>query len=214
MLSGGKLAAEPAIKYAVAFFDGQKLCQHAMAAFGHYHPNYDPIKLHKAVCDANGWLPNAVRFYTGVPDAIHEPMWAPTWSNRILAMKRAGIITTTRPIRYRTSEVEVAGVRETVVTPQEKGIDVRIALDIVSRAITGQFNVAVIYSQDQDLSEVVEEVRGISIRENRWLKVVSAFPSGPNASSKRGINGTEWYKIDEAAYNACLDPRDYRPRKA
>ena len=33
---------EPAIKRAVSFFDGQNLFRRAKAAFGHYHPNYDP----------------------------------------------------------------------------------------------------------------------------------------------------------------------------
>lgn len=38
----------------MAFFDGQNLYQHAKDAFGHHHPNFDPVKLHKAVCDARG----------------------------------------------------------------------------------------------------------------------------------------------------------------
>ena len=53
--------------YAMAFIDGQNLYQHAKDAFGHHHPNYDPVKLHAMVCAAKGWTPNLVRFYTGVP---------------------------------------------------------------------------------------------------------------------------------------------------
>lgn len=70
------MAVEPEIKYAMAFFDGQNLYQHAKAAFGHHHPNYDPIKLHNLVCSLNGWKPNLVRFYTGVPDPKENEMWA------------------------------------------------------------------------------------------------------------------------------------------
>ena len=33
---------EPEQKRAVGFFDGQNLYRHAKAAFGHYHPNFDP----------------------------------------------------------------------------------------------------------------------------------------------------------------------------
>ncbi|MEJ0025274.1 MAG: NYN domain-containing protein [Rhizomicrobium sp.] len=144
----------------MAFVDGQNLFQHAKAAFGHFHPNYDLVKLHAAVCAANGWSPNLIRFYTGVPNAAESQMWASYWSNRILAMKRAGIVTTTRPLRYRKDIVEIGGVQTVHTTPQEKGIDVRLALDVVSYARKGNFNVAVIYSQDQDLCEVVEFVRG------------------------------------------------------
>jgi hypothetical protein len=139
-------------------------------------------------------------------------MWASYWSNRILAMKRSGIHTTTRPLRYRKETVEVSGVETTVTTPQEKGIDVRLALDVVACGRRHEFDVAVIFSQDQDLCEVVDEIRQISIQTDRWLKVACAFPSGPKASSMRGIDKTQWIEIDEATYNGCLDPKDYRPQ--
>ncbi|MGH6872591.1 MAG: NYN domain-containing protein [Rhizomicrobium sp.] len=200
-------------KYAMAFFDGQNLFQHAKDAFGHYFPNYDPKKLHEWVCASRGWKSNLVRFYTGVPDQLHSPMWTAYWSNRVLAMKRAGIAVTTRPLRYRDKEVEVNGEKEIVSTPQEKGIDVRIALDLVSCALSEQFDVAVIYSQDQDLCEAVDEVKAIAKKANREIEVACAFPYGVNATSKRGIDRTTWIKIEEADYNACLDPHDYRPKQ-
>ena len=28
----------------------------------------------------------------------------------------------------------------------------------------------------------------------------------------RGINGTDWIRIDRATYDACIDPNDYRPK--
>lgn len=212
MLFGAGMSAEPTVKYAMAFVDGQNLYQHAKDAFGHHHPNYDPVKLHNAVCATQGWTPNLVCFYTGVPSHNEDPMWAGYWSNRILAMKRAGIAVTTRPIRYRKEKITIGNQEEIVTTPQEKGIDVRLSLDIVSRARTQQFNVGVIYSQDQDLSEVVEEVKKISIEQNRWIKLACAFPFGPSATATRGIDKTEWIRMDQAFYDACLDPRDYRPK--
>jgi len=138
-------------QYAMAFFDGQNLFRHAMDAFGHFHPNYEPLKLHAAVCAKHGWTPNLVRFYTGVPSALESPMWAAYWSNRVLAMKSAGIVVTTRPIRYHKEIiVESDGTERTVTTPQEKGIDIRLVLDLVALARKREFLVAVIYSQDQD----------------------------------------------------------------
>jgi hypothetical protein len=73
--------------------------------------------------------------------------------------------------------------------------------------------VAVIFSQDQDLSEVADEIRKISSREDRWIKIASAFPIGPTSRNRRGINGTDWIKIDRKTYDACIDSRDYRPRR-
>ncbi|MBI2982021.1 MAG: NYN domain-containing protein [Deltaproteobacteria bacterium] len=105
------------------------------------------------------------------------------------------------------------------VEPAEKrvvafidGIDVRIALDVVRLAREGCYDVALLFSQDQDLSEVADEVRKISSTQKRWIKVVSAFPTSPTALNRRGINNTEWIRIDRATYDACLDPNDYRPK--
>jgi hypothetical protein len=39
-----------------------------------------------------------------------------------------------------------------------------------------------------------------------------AFPVSPVEPKTRGINGTDWIKIDRVTYDACLDPRDYRPK--
>jgi uncharacterized LabA/DUF88 family protein len=205
---------EPAKKHAIAFIDGQNLYRHAKDAFGHHHPNYDPIKLHAEVCRLNDWTPTLVRFYTGVPAVEEDELWSGYWSSRVLTMKRSGIIVTTRPVRYYPQEIPVGdGTTLTVTTPQEKGIDVRIALDVVHAARTKQFDVGVIYSQDQDLAEVAAEVRNIAREQDRWLKLVSAFPSGPRATALRGINKTDWFRIDQETYDKCLDPRDYRPKQ-
>jgi hypothetical protein len=48
--------------------------------------------------------------------------------------------------------------------------------------------------------------------QNRWIKVASAFPSSPTSINRRGIERTDWIRIDRATYDACLDRRDYRPK--
>jgi uncharacterized LabA/DUF88 family protein len=208
------MAIAPAKLYAMAFFDGQNLYRHAKDAFGHHHPNFDPIKLHAAVCAAKGWIPNLVRFYTGIPDPKESPMWSGYWSNRVIALKRAGVVVTTRPIRYHKETIlDATGAAQIVTTPQEKGVDVRLALDVVARARKREFNVAVIYSQDQDLCEVVEEVKSIAAEQGRWITVACAFPSGPNATTRRGIDKSDWFPMDQDFYDACLDPHDYRPAR-
>lgn len=105
------------------------------------------------------------------------------------------------------------GSEEVVFTPQEKGIDIRLALDVVRLARQRSYDVCVIYSQDQDLKEATDEVKAIAKEQGREIIIACAFPAGPNATSKRGIDKTQWIKIDEDFYNACLDHRDYRPRQ-
>ncbi len=204
-----------AAKFAMAFVDGQNLFQHAKDAFGYHHPNYDPVKLHKAVCAHHGWVPNLVRFYSGVPSEADEPMWGRYWAKRKLMMERAGIKVTTRPLRYREREVfdENGNVKKLRV-PQEKGIDTRIVVDVLSTARKREWDVAVIFSQDQDLAELVPEVAEIGNEQGRELLICCAFPSSPHATARRGIDKTMWFRMDRAFYDACLDPADYRPRSA
>jgi uncharacterized LabA/DUF88 family protein len=206
----------------MAFFDGQNLYRHAKEAFGYHHPNYDPVKLHHAVCAAQSWRPTLTRFYTGVPSALESPMWAAYWSNRVIAMKRAGIHVTTRPIRYQKEKVfdeddkpilDEEGNEKTVTVPHEKGIDVRLALDLVSLARKKQFDIALIFSQDQDLQEVVKEIEEISKEQARWMMVACAFPDSPTATYRRGIDRTDWFKMDQSFYDQFLDPRDYRSKE-
>lgn len=204
--------SEPAVKRAVSFFDGQNIYRHAKDAFGHHYPNFDPIKLADAVCAREGWAQHGVRFYTGVPDANKDPMWHGYWSNRLLHMRRAGILVTHRPLRYREIEViDQNGNSCTKELPQEKGIDVRLSLDVIRLCLNRQLDVAVIFSQDQDLSEIVEDAREIAKSQTRWIRIASAFPSGPSATSARGIERTHWVKMEQPFYDACLDQKDYRP---
>ncbi|MBI4667731.1 MAG: hypothetical protein HY747_00880 [Elusimicrobia bacterium] len=73
---------------------------------------------------------------------------------------------------------------------------------------------ALIFSQDQDLSEVADEVRDIAREQGRWIKVASAFPFSTSAKNKRGIDKTDWIKIEKSTYDQCLDARDYRQKRA
>ena len=208
------MPAEPDTKRAVSFFDGQNLYRHAKDAFGHHHPNYDPRRLADVVCADSGWVNHGVRFYTGVPSADREPMWHGYWTRRLTAMRRAGIVVTSRTLRYRVERIRLpdASIHELPVE-REKGIDLRLGLDVVRMARNGELDAAILFSQDQDLAEVAREVRDISQTTGRWLKIVSAFPYGPNATSTRGIDRTDWFRMGGELYDACLDPRDYRPRR-
>jgi uncharacterized LabA/DUF88 family protein len=209
------MPAEPTIKRAFAFFDGQNLFYAAREAFGYSHPNYDPKLLAEGVCTSKGWSVSGVYFYTGVPSAADKPEWNAFWTAKMAVMGTRGIRTFSRPLRYRNQTVTQRDGSTTVtLVGQEKGVDVRIALDIVRFALEGLYDVALIFSQDQDLSEAVQDVRKISIHQDRWIKCACAFPTSPTTPKARGINSTEWFRIDRPTYDACIDPNDYRPKKA
>lgn len=126
---------------------------------------------------------------------------------------RDGIYVYTRPLRYRNKTVKLPnGNEHTFLDGDEKGIDVRIALDVIRLANENAYDVALVFCRDQDFSEVAEELRAISKADNRWIKMASAFPYSP-AHKVRGIDKTDWVRIERATYDKCLDGRDYRPKK-
>lgn len=208
------MPAEPAVKPAIAFFDGQNLFHSARTAFGYTFPNYDPLALTKAISVARGWHCEAVRFYTGVPDATDKPFWNHFWTAKGAHMGRQGVHVFTRSLRYRNKQVRLPdGSVHACLDGDEKGIDVRIALDVVRLAHERAYDVAILFSRDQDLSEVAEEIRLISAEQQRWIKIASAYPYSPAVKNTRGIDKTDWIKIDRAMYDACIDRRDYRPKQ-
>ncbi len=149
-----------------------------------------------------------------MPSAADKPFWNHFWTAKMAVMGTRGVHTFSRPLRYRNQTISLSdGTLAVTLVGQEKGVDVRMALDIVRFALEGIYEVALIFSQDQDLSEAVDDVKKISMLQNRWIKPACAFPTSPTVHKTRGINGTDWIRIDRVTYDACIDPNDYRPKK-
>jgi len=202
---------EPTVKRAVAFFDGQNLFHSAREAFGYTYPNYDPLALAQAICQQQAWDLSETRFYSGIPDQQDNPSWNHFWNAKLAVMGSRGVHTYSRPLRYRYRTVNLPdGTQFSYMTGHEKGTDVRIALDVIRCTLAGACDVDLIFSQDQDLSEVADEVRSIAQQQQRWIKIASAFPVSPTAKNRRGINKTDWIRIEKSTYDKCLDPNDYR----
>jgi uncharacterized LabA/DUF88 family protein len=195
----------------VVFVDGQNLFHADREAFGYTYPNYDVRALAEHICGGRGWQLTQVRFYTGIPDPEDDPRWHQFWSAKLAVMGRQAVHIYSRSLRYRNKTVRLPDGRTyPFLAGEEKGIDVRIALDIIRMAHRGEYDVGLVLSQDQDLSEVADEIRAIAREQNGWTKIACAFPSTPTSRNRRGINKTDWIRIDRATYDTCLDRRDYR----
>src|SRR5437667_2461793 len=151
---------EPPVKRTVVFVDGQNLFHAAREAFGYTYPNYDIRALAERMCAGRGWQFTQARFYTGIPDPQDDPRWHQFWSAKLAVMGRQGVHVYSRSLRYRNRTVRLPdGKTHTFLAGEEKGIDVRVALDVIRMAHRAEYDVGVILSQDQDLSEVAEEIR-------------------------------------------------------
>lgn len=206
------MADEPAVKRAIAVFDGQNLSRHAEDAFGHHHPNHDPKKLFDAVCADKRRVNHGVRFYTATH--AHCPMRHGYRTNRLLLMRRAGIIVESRPIRYPAHDVGLAdGTAETRYVPQETGVDPRSGPDVVRLTGVRQVDVAVIVGQDQDLAGVVSEVkesaRHQQVDQGRLRIPRRSRGHGPT----RGQRQRRGVAPDGSAIPRCLPGRAGRPAR-
>lgn len=203
------MPSPPASKRTVIFVDGQNLFNAVKEAFGYSYPNYNILALAHWVCSAHEWQFQEARFYTGLPDSS-DPRHA-FWAAKKSAMGKQGIHVCTRPLRYRNKTIKLPdGTEHSAQVGEEKGIDVRIAIDMIRLAHHNLYDVAVLFSQDQDLAEVAKEIRTIAHEQDRWIKIASAFPLSSVSRNKRGINNTDWIKMDRATYERCIDRTDYR----
>ena len=203
---------EPSNKRVSFFIDGQNLFHGIKEAFGYRYPNYDVRKLSRSVCEKQGWgEPVSIHFYTGVHEKEKSPQWNGFWRRKLDEMKKDGVSVFSRPLVYSRIVHDPEGSSQPEFIGREKGIDVRLALDVIREVSEDTCNIAVIFSQDQDLSEVAKDVRSIARREKRWIKIASAFPFSTECGNARGINYTDWIKIDKKTYDKCIDPKDYRP---
>ena len=189
----------------VVLVDGQNLYHLAKIAWAsgtssaYTWPSYDVEKLaHALVSKVPNRTLTETRFYTGVPDRAVNPFWHGFWSNKIRQLRGQGVYV----YRGRVNSGR-----------QEKGVDVSLALDLVRATYEERYEVAIIVSQDSDFGPAVHLAKEIARAQDRQLTFESCFPVGPGSTSRRGVPGTTWIQIDQATYDGCRDPRDYRPRR-
>lgn len=141
----------------IVFIDDKNVYNDARRAFfdadyDHFtRGGYDPCQLAQfAITKAEPGHPRRevteVRIYTGRPDATREPKMAAAHDRQVAAWEQAGAVVVSRPLRY------LDGVG------RQKGVDVALAIDVVTMAVDGAFDVGVIASTDSDLRPALEYV--------------------------------------------------------
>jgi uncharacterized LabA/DUF88 family protein len=195
------MSREPAFRRAFAFIDASNTRASARRAFGDAFGNFNPVALAEEVCTAQGWTLAGVAYYLGVPDVRVTEDGHYTWIKRCARWRKQGVRVFTRTLLHDDEGV-----------PREKGIDVRIALDAVSLFRQNAYDVALVFSQDQDFSELAAELKSIGREEKRDVHVVSAFPTSEKAPAVTGVSGMAPVPLDEALFKTVLDTPENRRR--
>lgn len=95
--------------------------------------------------------------------------------------------------------------------PQEKGIDVALALDVVDLAHCGAYDVAVIVSTDTDLLPTIEILQRMRAATGRPQIEVAAWNASVGYSPRLKTQGVNvWcHWLHEADYRQVQDLTDY-----
>jgi hypothetical protein len=206
-------AARPAEVRVSAFVDGHNLFNWAKRCFGYKYPNFDIAKLIAGVTalEPNRRLVQSC-FYIGIPTQLDDLDNFNWWNKKLAAMGRSGVKVERRYLKRRELKIHLEGIvyyDATIPRLQEKGIDLKLGLDLVRHARNNTFDAGIVFSQDGDLVEVVEEVHEIAREQKRWIQLECAHPVAPGIES-RPIRRTIPRQITRALYDTCIDPTDYR----
>lgn len=192
----------PNIKRTIAFFDCQNLFHNAKKLWHYSNANFNPILLSQLVVNKHkndGWKLTGIRLYTGIHEVTINPSLNRFWLQKLKAHRAqdSRVVYFKTQLRYDNNG-----------TAREKGVDVRIALDIIGMGRRNEYDVSLLFSQDNDFREVAIELRALAQESQRWIKIVSAFPD-TEPPKARGVDKTDWERIIKAEYDSCIDPKNY-----
>lgn len=194
------------------FIDGANLLNSVKRRFGYREPNADISKLARAVV---GLRPNRVvndiYYYIGVPRVEHDAQKHQWWDRKLAAMGKLGVKSVRRHLKPRDLNIDLSGVvnhKSTTLKLVEKGIDLRLGLDLVKHTLARNFDIAVIFSQDGDLAEAVQDAFQIAATQRRRITVECAYPVD-GITPQHGIKHAYPLEFDRTVYDSCLDLTNY-----
>ena len=172
------------------------------AAIPHWEGQVDPLALGQLLAERSPFDRTlvGVHIYRGVPDSTKDPKGYGACMRQIASWSRSEEVrVVARPLRYPHGW---PGKK-----PEEKGIDVSIAVDFVLMAAQREYDVGILMSADTDLKPALEAV--VSLGSARVE--VAAWSNQYGHSKRLAIKSTRiWcHWLDRGDYTAVLDQRDY-----
>lgn len=197
------------VERVVVFIDWQNVYRRGQAAFdaslspahtvGQVHPLRLARRIVRKRTDARL---EQVRVYRGIPTNHENPKGYAANRRQTAAWLKEdpSIHVYLRPLQYLPG-----------LPPREKGIDVQLAIDYVSMAMTGDYDLGVLVSVDTDLKPALDAVYDMNGAERPWACV--AAWNGPYEPRRRiaasGKRTVPCIWLDQADFAAASDPTDY-----
>lgn len=207
----------------MVFVDGQNLYKRCKALYG--HPLCHPHLLAEHLAGVRTENRVSCRFYTGVPSPNEpgEKLKRRNIDRRLAGMRSVGVTVITRPLRYHDAwgiqddlprPTQSEAPRNAKVAPwrrpQEKGIDLLIALEVVEFALTDKFDVAIVVSFDRDLHEIPQALRNLKSLTNRPVRVEAALPVKVGQGRPIVLEGFDYtHQITKETFDRIADYTNY-----
>jgi len=199
----------------VVFLDSQNVYKGAREAFcGYGAPHWEgqvhPLALGQLIAADSPYERqlHQVRVYRGQPDATRDPRGYAANARQVAAWRQSPMVDVTmRTLRYPYGwpNSHQAGEK-----PQEKGIDVALAIDFVSMAVAGDFGVGVLMSTDTDLKPALEAVARLTPTQGVRAEVAS-WSSAAGHSRRLSISSRRLYChwLGKDTYDQIADTTNY-----
>lgn len=169
------------------FIDYQNVYMRARDAFAERWSDYtigqiDPVKLGEHLVNTSPYARelSQVRIYRGQPDSSKDPKgYSAARRQRAAWEKDERVTVLARPLRYPWGWPDSHEIGQ---KPEEKGVDVSLAIDFAAMAVRREFEVGILFSADTDLKPALEFVSSDDIPAR--AEVASWAPEG---GSKRRL---------------------------
>lgn len=195
----------------VVFIDYQNVYRNARRAFAppgefHTHGQINPKAIGLDL--AAGRDLREVRIYRGMPDGRKDARGHGACQRQLAWWSKLSQVTAiTRPLRYPRDWPECDE------APQEKGIDVQIAIDFVRMAIDEIFDVGILFSADTDLRpplEMVIDRRWATPEVAAWQPPDQPYPNRLTLGEGRFLH---CHFLDDTSYRYAADDTDYNIKR-
>ncbi len=199
----------------VVFLDWQNVYNGAREMFctqqaPHWRGQVDPVALARHLAGDSPFdrQLHQVRIYRGQPDGKLDPRGYSASRRQHATWQRSPLVTlVTRPLRYPQGWPTRSRVGE---RPQEKGIDVALAIDFVVMAVRKELDVGILMSTDTDMKPALEAVARLTAAQGTRAEV-GAWGVPGRHSRRLSIQSRNLYChwIGEDVYLQIADPTDY-----